>query len=117
MRSVFAIAALNAALLVPAAAGEIVIDIPEASVEAQTLSYACDDAVTLDVRYINAGDVSLAVFLVEGRTQVATASLAASGVRYVGGRYVWWTKGDRASLFDLMAGEDATPLFECVTVP
>lgn len=114
MRSVLAKAALSVALLVPAAAGEIVIDVPEASVEAQTLSYACSSHVSLEVRYINAGDVSLAVFVVEDRTVVASASVAASGVRYVGGRYVWWTKGDAASLYDLMAGEDAAPLLDCI---
>lgn len=113
MRSDLAIAALAAVSLAPASAGEIFIDVPEASVEAQTVSYACGSDVRLDIRYINAGDVSLAVFLVEGRTVVASASVAASGVRYVGDRYVWWTKGDAASLYDLMAGEDAAPLLDC----
>lgn len=114
MRTAVATAALILASLAPAGAGEIVIDVPEASVETKTVSYVCDGGARLDVRYVNAGDVSLAAFLVEGRTVVASASVAASGVRYVGGRYVWWTKGDAATLSDIMAGDDAAPALDCV---
>lgn len=114
MRRALATAALLSASLAPAGAGDIVIDVPGAAVEVETVSYACDGDATLAVRYVNAGDVSLAVFLVEGRTVVASASVSASGVRYVGDRYVWWTKGDTASLYDLMAGEGAAPVLDCV---
>ncbi len=95
-----------------AGAGEIVIEVPGAEVSGETVSYDCA-AAALQVRYVNAGDVSLAVFEADGETVVAVAVVAASGVRYAGGRHVWWTKGDEASLYDAMRGEGAEPILEC----
>ena len=39
--------------------------------------------------------------------------LSASGARYAGRQYTWWTKGNSADFYDLTKGEDARPEFSC----
>ncbi|MGQ2909481.1 MAG: MliC family protein [Aliihoeflea sp.] len=108
---------LIAALAAPAArAGEVMIDFPGTEVGETTLAYRCG-STGIDVRYVNAGPVSLAIFDWEGERIVASAGIAASGVRYVGGRYVWWSKGSEATLLDEMADDGDAPLASCIEQP
>lgn len=98
-----------------AQAAELIIKLPldgGASVEHQTVRYDCAGQ-TLAVEYINAGPVSLAVFAYDGEPVVATNVLSASGARYAGNRFIWWTKGAEGSLYDLTRGEDAAPILQC----
>lgn len=97
-----------------AMAGEIVIPL-EDGLEVGDLSVTYDCAgEDFPVRYINAGpSIGLASFTVEGEPIVAAITVSASGARYQGGRYIWWTKGDEASLYDVMAGPDADPIMTC----
>ncbi len=67
-------------------------------------------------RYVNAGDNSLAVLTLGDRTVVAVTVLSASGAKYAGQNYVWWTKGDNADLYDLTKGEDAPAVMSCEAV-
>ncbi|HET7410694.1 MAG TPA: MliC family protein [Paracoccaceae bacterium] len=114
-RIVIAAAALAAATL-SAPAAEITISVPEATeIERIQAVYSCGDR-RIPVEYINAGPVSLAVLTMDDTTIVASNVVAASGARYAGAQYVWWTKGDQASLFDLMQGEDAAPVI-CTADP
>ena len=82
-------------------------------------TYLCDRGVTLPVSYINASDGSVVVLYVEGRLVTLPIGMSASGARYVwpsdGSGYVWWTKGDTATL-SWHDGESGTeqPLYaEC----
>lgn len=95
-----------------ASAGDLVIDFPGSQVEEATVSYRCGSAA-MDVRYVNAGATSLAIFDWQGERIVGSAGISASGVRYVSGRYVWWSKGGEATLYDELAGENAAPLATC----
>lgn len=101
----------------PAAAAEVAISLSipvtgDAEVSSTRSTYACgDDEVS--ATYINAGDVSLAVLEIDGRTVVASNVIAASGAKYVGAQYIWWTKGDEASLYDLTEGGEDTPVSTC----
>ncbi|WP_157019308.1 MliC family protein [Mesorhizobium xinjiangense] len=109
MRQLSLAAIVLSVLASPAAASALTIDLPgDADVETSTVTYACPDS-ELTVTYHNAGSVSLAVFETGGEVVVASNVIAASGARYAGGRYVWWTKGDTGDLYDLMQGEDAPP--------
>jgi len=78
-------------------------------VETISAAYSCPSG-RMDVTYHNAEGVSLAVFEVGGETVVASNVLSASGARYAGGQYVWWTKGAEGDLYDLTKGEDAPPV-------
>lgn len=113
-------AAAAAAFMVaaaPAMAAQVAISISipvtgETSVTSTAAAYDCAGrAVT--ATYINAGEVSLAVLDIDGETVVASNVVAASGARYAGGRYVWWTKGEEADLYDLMDGGDDAPAAHC----
>ena len=95
------------------AEAEITIPLPlDTAVDRNLIDYDCGD-LSINVEYINAGPVSLAVFAYEGEPVVASNVLAASGARYAGGRFIWWTKGADATLYDLTLGEDAPPAAEC----
>ncbi|MGY6707186.1 MAG: MliC family protein [Rhizobiaceae bacterium] len=109
-----AAAGMVALMAQTAMAGEIVIPVEEGvAVDDLTVTYSCAGE-DFPVRYINAGpSVSLAVFEVEGETVVAAITVAASGARYEGGRYVWWSRGLEANLFDVMEGPDAEPIARC----
>jgi membrane-bound inhibitor of C-type lysozyme len=80
-----------------------------ASTSART--YQCDAGQSLTVTYWNtqAGQ-SFAVLSVQGRPMLFVDTIAASGVKYVAGRYTWWTKGEHGDLYDAMAGANAAPM-------
>ena len=94
----------------PPHAATLEIDLPDAeSVETVAVTYACPDG-DIDATYYNAEENSLAVVMIDGGPVVMSSVLAASGAKYAGGPYVWWTKGDDADLYDLMKGEGAEPV-------
>lgn len=98
------------------AATTVTLEVPgNAPVDRQAVTYKCDDRV-VKAEYVNVGDNSLVVLPLDGQTVVAVTVLAASGARYAGRQYVWWTKGDHADLYDLTKGEDATPVSSCSAV-
>lgn len=98
----------------PPAAAQIVIPLP-AGIEVRTIveTYDCGGR-DVGVTYINAGDIALAVLEIGGETVVAANVISASGARYAGGRFVWWSKGNRADLYDLTAGGEDAPGESCV---
>ncbi|RWA46736.1 hypothetical protein AU476_35485 [Cupriavidus sp. UYMSc13B] len=58
------------------------------------------------------------LFRIEGKPVLAVSTVSASGARYVGGRYEWWTKGAEGTLRDLMQAENAAPaLANCQAMP
>ena len=84
------------------------IELPGA-VEQVEAVYRCPDT-EISTTYYNAESNALAVLRFGDQTLVMTNVLAASGAKYAGGPYVWWTKGETADLYDLMKGEDAAPV-------
>jgi membrane-bound inhibitor of C-type lysozyme len=102
---------------VPAMAAEVAISLSipvsgDTGVSSTSSIYACgDDEVS--VTYINAGDVSLALLEIDGGTVVASNVIAASGAKYAGAQYIWWTKGEEASLYDLNEGGEDDPVSTC----
>lgn len=61
-------------------------------------TYACDEAGSFAVQYVNAGANALALLPIDGEERIFVNVVAASGAKYVSGAYVWWTKGDTATL-------------------
>ncbi|TPW28577.1 hypothetical protein FJU08_17385 [Martelella alba] len=110
MKPFFALAGSGLVLTLLAAAptlAEDAISIPlPAGVTADTIDadYDCS-GTSVKVHYINAGDVHLATLAFDDQFMVASEAIAASGARYVSGFYVWWTKGNDATLYDLRKGE------------
>lgn len=89
-----------------------------AETQASAARYLCDRGVMVPVVYVNAPDLSVAVLTVEGSQILLYSEPAASGARYGwpsdGSNYVWWSKGDTATLYwkDGEAGTE-TPLLSC----
>ena len=74
-----------------------------ASADVITARYLCERGVEVPVTYVNAdGMKSVAVLNVEGGQFTLVHEVSASGARYGwpsgGSNYVWWTKGDGATL-------------------
>lgn len=85
---------------------QIVIDVPGAeAVERNQVSYTCgEEQVIAD--YINAGPVSLVTLTRGDDFTVASIGVSASGARYAGGTTVWWVKGDEATLYNALKGDE-----------
>ncbi|WP_340287028.1 MliC family protein [Sulfitobacter pontiacus] len=85
-----------------------------------TVTYICERGVEVPVSYTTPeqGEAT-AVLYVENRMVTLVRTRAASGARYAwpsdGSGYVWWTKGDAATLFwhDAAAEEDVTLYAAC----
>jgi membrane-bound inhibitor of C-type lysozyme len=87
-----------------------------AAPEFQSATYQCSRGGSVPVTYVQDTEGGLAVLMLEGRQIVLLAEPAASGARYGwpsdGASYVWWTKGDEASLY-WKEGATETPLETC----
>lgn len=85
---------------------DIAISVPGAeTVDRQQVRYDCGGQA-VDAEYINAGPVSLVTFTIDGNFTVASNVIAASGAKYVGGQYIWWTKGDEVTFYDATKGDN-----------
>jgi membrane-bound inhibitor of C-type lysozyme len=84
--------------------------------EFTTQTYSCDRGVEIPATYVNGPDQSLVVIHVEGRQITLVSDPAASGARYSwpsdGSNYVWWTKGEEATLY-WKTPDAETPLLTC----
>jgi membrane-bound inhibitor of C-type lysozyme len=103
----------------PARAGVMPFAVRDMRMQSRhTYRYTCANGKTFKVTYLNAANgQSFALVPVAGRTMLLVATVAASGVRYQGDRYTWWTKGPRADLYDATAGDNAKPLIAgCATI-
>ena len=82
-----------------------------------TLRYECRGGSTLTVQYMNTKNKqSFALLTVDGRKMLFVNVLAASGAKYVGDHYTWWTKGPEGSLTDDTADPNGPPMLaDCKT--
>lgn len=91
-------------------AAEIAIVLPEPlPVSSETVFYDCAGQ-EVEAEYINAGDISLVTLQIGEDFVVASNVIAASGARYSGGQYIWWTKGAEAQLIDFRNGGMDAPI-------
>ena len=65
------------------------------------------------VEYLNVEPDHLAIVPVEGSKRIFVLVMSGSGARYASGRYIWWSKGTEASLYDETKGPDASPILTC----
>ncbi len=92
---------------------------PAAAQDLATARYLCERGVEVPAAYVNGPETSVAVITVEGRQIALVQETAASGARYGwpsdGSSYVWWTKGEEATLYwkDGAAGTEIPLLVEC----
>lgn len=97
-------------------AAELTLDVTGAEkAERMKVRYRCAGMDPFEVEYVNAGPNTLAIVPVEGERLVFVTVMSGSGARYASGPWIWWTKGDTASLSSEMDGADAKPV-ECEEV-
>ncbi|HEY2622484.1 MAG TPA: MliC family protein [Dyella sp.] len=101
-----------ATLLAASAASADALRVPQIQLaKSITQTYQCAGGKSLQVTYLNAANgQSFALLPVDGKPLLFVDSMAASGVRYQAGRYIWWSKGNRGDLYDAMQGENAAPV-------
>lgn len=80
-------------------------DVPaSAATAAQDTRYACPDGSIVTARYPNTDTAQITH---NGQTIDMQIAVSASGARYVGGGWEWWTKGaTEGTLSQLQPGED-----------
>jgi membrane-bound inhibitor of C-type lysozyme len=85
------------------------------SFDRRSVLYDCSDGEPFDVIYINAAPNFLALVPIEDEPQfiVFASVLSGSGARYAAGKWIWWTDGIDASLYDTTLGEDAPAVLTC----
>jgi membrane-bound inhibitor of C-type lysozyme len=90
----------------------------ETKIDRVHANYDCGPAGSLNVTYVNADPNFLAIVPVPKQLQplVFTSVLSGSGTRYASGKYVWWTKGNSASLYDITTGDTAPPITTCKAI-
>lgn len=84
----------------------------------QSHKYTCATGKILHVTYWNTSNgQSFALVPVKGKPLLFVNVMSGSGAKYQAGSYIWWTKGPRADLYDVMNGENASPILsDCVTI-
>jgi membrane-bound inhibitor of C-type lysozyme len=92
---------LAAAILAATPAVSLQLDLPGEE-QRFPVHYVCDGGVEFDVEFINVGDTSLALLMIDGTTTLLANVISGSGARYAGGAYELWSKGDDATFRDLM---------------
>ena len=97
-----------------ASGANLTLDLGAGDAERRTVTYDCDGRDPLAVTYLNAAPNFLALITLDDGELVFTSVLSGSGVRYASGRFIWWTRGAEASLYDLTLGEDAEPVASCL---
>ncbi|WP_425105031.1 MliC family protein [Ancylobacter sp.] len=114
LRSASVVAFVLTALPCAALADQIVLPLPKgAKAETLRVAYDCGAFGRVAAQYVNAPPVALASLTFKGEFVVAANVIAASGARYAGGKYIWWTKGNSADLYDVTLGEGAAPVASC----
>lgn len=97
--------AAPAAAQTPPARPTVALPLDGATLTAAT--YSCNGGEPFQVRYLNAGPNSLALISVDGQERIFVNVISGSGARYVSGQYEWWSKGDGATLTNLMEENSA----------
>ncbi|WP_455466050.1 MliC family protein [Bartonella sp. B39] len=99
-------------------AGSLVIEVPDdPQPTTETIAYKCDTGTSkerVEATYLNADNISLVDFKWKDRRVIASNVISASGVKYMGDIYVWWTKKDEAILYDLINDPKEEKPIHCV---
>ena len=108
------LAAFSMSVATRAMAEELVIPLPnDTTVEKVETVYQCA-ADKVEAVYFNAGEISLVRLGLKDGVTVAANVISGSGAKYQGGIYVWWSKGEEADLYDLMADPEMKKPVHCV---
>ncbi|WP_102875653.1 MliC family protein [Phaeobacter inhibens] len=108
MRRIFTLSAISLASATMISAAEL-----------NSETYICDHGAQVLANYINTDNSSFAILAFEGRQMAFEVTQSASGARYMsgGGDWVWWTKGNDASLSYFRGASEVIVYQMCKTMP
>jgi len=123
MRSKAAIAAILFCAGTLAAAENLTVPLPGATVQRIRATFSCGtEGVALGlpshpftVEYLNAGENHLALLPIHGKRMVFVNVISASGARYAAGQYIWWDAGSHGVTLSAEA-MNGQPKAECHVV-
>jgi membrane-bound inhibitor of C-type lysozyme len=69
--------------------------------ERKVVEYHCETIEPITVDFINAEPNFIAILPLGGKKYMLSSVVAASGVKYVGGPFEFWVKGNEATLTDV----------------
>ncbi len=108
------LAVFSTSIATGAMAEDLVIPLPkDTTVEKVETVYQCA-ADKVEAVYFNAGEISLVRLGLKDGVTVAANVISGSGAKYQGGMYVWWSKGNEADLYDLMADPQMKQPVHCI---
>jgi len=82
---------------------------------ASALIYRCESGEVIHARYDEATDTIRVRY--RGVTVDTSPVMSASGARFAGGEWVWWSKGTEGTLFTLLPGDETGDVIErCMEV-
>ncbi|WP_336293793.1 MliC family protein [Bartonella sp. CB169] len=103
---------------VNAFAGSLIIEVPDnPKPTTETIVYQCDTGTSkerVEAIYHNADNIALVDFKWKGNRIIGSNVIAASGAKYVGGPYVWWTKRNEASFYNLISDPNEEKPIHCI---
>ncbi|WP_019220987.1 MliC family protein [Bartonella senegalensis] len=99
-------------------AGSLVIEVPDdPEPTTETITYQCamgTNKERVEATYHNAGTIALVDLKWEDKRIIGSNVIAASGAKYVGGEYIWWTTKNGVVLYDLMNDPKEEKPIHCV---
>ncbi|KEC56035.1 MliC family protein [Bartonella koehlerae] len=99
-------------------ASSLIIEIPDDSeLTTQTIAYQCDMEAgkeRVEATYYTAGTIALVDFKWKDKRIIGSNVIAASGAKYVGDAYIWWTTKNEVILYDLINDPKEEKPIRCV---
>lgn len=117
-RTILATTIATALLSTAATAAETSLQLQissDSDFQRHNITYDCAADAPITVTYINAAPNFLAVVPIpeEAEPLVFASVISASGARYASGKWVWWSKGADAELYDTTLDENSPPVLTC----
>ncbi|VEJ44569.1 MliC family protein [Bartonella vinsonii] len=99
-------------------AGSLVIEVPDTPEPTiESVTYQCNIGTKkerVEATYYDTDDIALVDLKWNKKRIIAANVIAASGAKYAGGEYIWWTKQNEALLYDLINDSEEGKPFRCV---
>ncbi|EJF97173.1 MliC family protein [Bartonella taylorii] len=103
---------------ISAFAGSLVIEVPDdPEPTKETVIYQCNTETKkerVEATYYNAGEIGLVDLKWNGKRVIASNVISASGAKYAGAEYIWWTKKDEATFYNLINDPKEEMPLNCV---
>ncbi|EJF80423.1 MliC family protein [Bartonella doshiae] len=113
-----AVLSLSLCSSMSACAASLVIEVPDTpEPRKETVVYQCSNKtkkMRVEATYYDTDEFGLVYLKWNGKRIIASNVVSASGVKYVGGEYTWWTKGNNATFYDVINDPKEENFLDCI---